>query len=61
MGPNEWKNQEALLLPEEHEKNDEKRNGDFNKDGLKVDLEDVLSESVGKWGWFQMWTQGARK
>ena len=55
MGPNEWKNQEVLLLPEEHEKNDEKRNGDFDKDGLKVDLEDVLSESVGKWGWFQMW------
>merc|ERR1712130_554538 len=56
MGPNDWKNQQALLLPEEHEKKGIKRNGDCDEGSSKpADLEDVLSESVGQWGWFQTW------
>ena len=56
MGTNEWKNQQTLLLPEEHEKKDVKRNGDCDESSSKpADLEDVLAESVGQWGWFQTW------
>ena len=57
MNQNEWKNQQALLLPEECEKKGEViRNGDCAEGSSKrADLEDVLAESVGQWGWFQTW------
>merc|ERR1712172_91017 len=56
-GPKRAKNQQALLLPEEHEKKKGvKRNGDCDEGSSKpADLEDVLAESVGEWGWFQTW------
>ena len=58
VGPTEWKNQqEALLLPEQPEKKgSEKRNDEEgSRPNKPADLEDVLGESVGEWGWFQTW------
>ena len=57
MGLKEWKtHQEALLLPEQHGKKGVKIKGECDEDARKpADLEDVLAESVGEWGWFQTW------
>ena len=51
MSPDEWKNQQALLLPKESEKKFTKGTGELRP----ADLEDVLAKSVGEWGWFQTW------
>ena len=58
VGPTEWKNQQAPLLPEEDEKKGDKvaKTEDCDEGSIKrADLEDVLAESVGQWGWFQTW------
>ena len=56
VGPTEWKNQQGLLLPEKDEKRATaltRREGCDEGSSTPADLEDVLAESVGRWGWFQ--------
>ena len=55
MGRNEWKKQQTSLLSEETPGKEEEDVGRGEGALKQVHLEDVLAESVGEWGWFQVW------
>ena len=55
MGGKEWNKQQTSLLSEETPGKEEEDVGRGEGALKQVHLEDVLAESVGEWGWFQVW------
>ena len=55
MGRNERNKQQTSLLSEETPGKEEEDVGSGEGALKQVHLEDVLAESVGEWGWFQVW------